>query len=245
MSHFPKIATVGLSGILVTFADKMDNAANRAALAFRAAVAAQGWPDVKETSMSLVSVYLVIDLVTVDIAAITDRIKALLDTSDWYAAPLPRGRSLWHVPTVYGTDLAPQLEEAAEAAGVDPDEAIRQISTTRVRVLTIGFAPGQPYLGELDPVWDIPRQQALTKSVPAGALVLAIRQLVVFTAPTPTGWRHVGQTAFETFRQTNAQPFALTPGDELVFPSIDTAEFERIKAKDLSGNGGAEREAIQ
>ncbi len=44
MSVFPKIATVGLSGILVTFADKMDNAANRAALSFRAAGDEQGWP---------------------------------------------------------------------------------------------------------------------------------------------------------------------------------------------------------
>lgn len=244
MSEFPKIATVGLSGILVTFADKMDNGANRAALSFRAAVDAHDWPEVKETTMSLISVYLVIDLVTEDIASITDRIATLLETSDWYAAPLPKGRTLWHIPTVYGTDLAPQLEEAAEVAGLDPDEAIRQLSTTQVRVLTIGFAPGQPYLGELGPVWNIPRQQALTKSVPAGALVVAIRQLVVFTSATPTGWRHVGQTAFQTFRQKDAHPFALTPGDELVFPSVSRQEYDRIVAQDASGNGGAEREAL-
>lgn len=244
MSEFPKIATVGLSGILVTFADKMDNGANRAALSFRAAVDAHDWPEVKETTMSLISVYLVIDLVTEDIASITDRIATLLETSDWYAAPLPKGRTLWHIPTVYGTDLAPQLEEAAEVAGLDPGEAIRQLSTTQVRVLTIGFAPGQPYLGELGPVWNIPRQQALTKSVPAGALVVAIRQLVVFTSATPTGWRHVGQTAFRTFRQKDAHPFALTPGDELVFPSVSREEYDRIVAQDASGNGGAEREAL-
>lgn len=244
MSDFPRIATVGLSGILVTFADRMDNNANCAALSFRAAVDAQKWPDVTETTMSLVSVYLVVDLVTVDISDITNRINSLLETSDWYAAPLPKGRTLWHIPTVYGTELAPQLEEAAEVAGLDPDEAIRQLSTTQVRVLTIGFAPGQPYLGELDPVWNIPRQQALTKSVPAGALVVAIRQLVVFTSATPTGWRHVGQTAFCTFRQNDAAPFALTPGDELIFPSIGHAEYERIVAQDTSGNGGAEREAL-
>lgn len=244
MSDFPKIATVGLSGILITFAGRMDTAANRAALSFRAAVDAQRWPEVKESTMSLVSVYLVIDLVAEDIDAMTDRITALLETSDWYAAPLPKGRTLWHIPTVYGTDLAPQLEEAAEIARLDPDEAIRQISTTQVRVLTIGFAPGQPYLGELDPVWNIPRQQALSKNVPAGALVLAIRQLVVFTSATPTGWRHVGQTAFRTFRQTDPRPFALTPGDELLFPSVSRAEYDRIRAQDMSGNGGAEREAL-
>lgn len=244
MTQYPCIRTVGLSGILVSFADAMNGPANRAALAFRAAVEAQNWPEVSETSMSLVSTYLVVDLVTTDTGDLTRRIETLLAAQDWYASPLPEGRTLWHVPTVYGTDLAPQLEEAASVAGLDPDEAIRQLSTARVRVLTIGFAPGQPYLGELDPVWDIPRQQGLTKSVPSGALVAAIRQLVVFTSATPTGWRHVGQTAFRTFRQDLEQPFALTPGDEMVFPPVDRRRLEEIIAKDTSGNGGAEREVL-
>jgi len=244
MSDFPVIRTMGLSGVLVTFAEAMAGPANRAALAFRAAVDAESLPEVRETSMSLVSVYVVADLVAVDAKTLIDKLSVLLDRQDWYAAPLPKGRTLWHIPTVYGTDMAPQLEEAAAVAGIDPDEAIRQLSTTRVRVLTIGFAPGQPYLGELDEVWNIPRQQGLTKSVPAGALVVAIRQLVVFTNATPTGWRHVGQTAFRTFRQNTAEPFALTPGDELIFPQVSRDELEEIKAKDTSGNGGAEREAI-
>ncbi len=244
MTDFPRIRTVGLSGVLVTFADAMNGPANRAALAFRAAVDAEDWPEVQETSMSLVSVYVVADLVTTDATVLVDRLSALVARQDWYAAALPEGRTLWHVPTVYGTDLAPQLEEAAAVAGLDPDEAIRQLSTTRVRVLTIGFAPGQPYLGELDEVWNIPRQQGLTKSVPSGALVVAIRQLVVFTNATPTGWRHVGQTAFRTFRQNTDQPFALTPGDELLFPQVDRHALQEIISRDSSGNGGAEREAI-
>ena len=147
MTDFPVVRTVGLSGVLVTFAEAMTGPANRAALAFRAVVDAEGLPEVRETSMSLVSVYVVADLVTVDTNALIDKLRVLLDQQDWYAAPLPKGRTLWHIPTVYGTDLAPQLEEAATVAGLDPDEAIRQLSTTRVRVLTIGFAPGQPYLG--------------------------------------------------------------------------------------------------
>ncbi|MGA9252332.1 MAG: carboxyltransferase domain-containing protein [Roseobacter sp.] len=244
MTDYPLVRTVGLSGVLVTFADAMTGPANRAALAFRAAVDAQGWPEVQETSMSLVSVYLVADLVTLDATALIDKLGDLLDRQDWYAAPLPSGRTLWHIPTVYGTDLAPQLEEAASVAGLDPDEAIRQLSTTRVRVLTIGFAPGQPYLGELDEVWNIPRQQGLTKSVPAGALVVAIRQLVIFTNATPTGWRHIGQTSFRTFRQNTAQPFALTPGDELVFPPVSREKLQDIMERDTSGNGGAEQETI-
>ncbi len=244
MTEWPQIRTVGLSGILVSFADKMSEPANRAALAFRAAVNAQDWPEVSETSTSLVSAFLQVDLATTPAEAMTERLSDLIAQQDWFDAALPQGRTLWHVPTVYGTDLGPQLEEAAQVAGVDPDTAIKQLSESRVRVLTIGFAPGQPYMGELSKTWNIPRQQGLTKSVPAGALVVAIRQLIVFTNDTPTGWRHIGQTAFQTFRPNAAHPFALSPGDELIFPAISHAELTNIQAKDTSGNGGATTQVL-
>ncbi|GFE48999.1 allophanate hydrolase [Roseobacter cerasinus] len=242
MSAPPTIARVGLTGLLVSFGSAMSEPANRAALAFRTAVEAEDWPEVSETMMSLVSVFVAVDLVTAPAEEIEARLREVLARQDWYAAELPSGRTLWHVPTVYGTDLAPQLEEAAEVAGLDPDEAIRQLSTARVRVLTLGFAPGQPYLGELPEVWNIPRQQGLTKSVPRGALVTAIRQLIIFTGPTPTGWRHVGQTAFRNFNQQAEVPFALSPGDELVFPAIDRAAFDKLSAP--NSYGAAEREVI-
>lgn len=244
MTEWPQIRTVGLSGILVTFAAAMSEPANRAALSFRATVEDKGWPEVTETSTSLVSTFLAVDLATTPVAAMKERLEELLESRNWFDAALPKGRTLWHIPTLYGTDLAPQLEEAAKVAGVDPDAAIKEISTSRVRVLTIGFAPGQPYMGELSKTWDIPRQTGLTKSVPPGALIIAIRQLIIFTNAAPTGWRHIGQTAFMNFRPDNTQPFSLSPGDELIFPAIDRTTFDRILSSDNQTNGGAESEVL-
>lgn len=242
MTDWPQIRTVGLSGILVTFAAAMNEPANRAALALRAAIDTQDWPEVTETSTSLVSTFLAVDLATTPVEAMKERLEDILKSRDWLAAPLPQGRTLWHVPTLYGTDLAPQLEEAAQVAGVDPDAAIKELSTSRVRVLTIGFAPGQPYMGELSETWNIPRQTGLTKSVPPGALIIAIKQLIIFTNAAPTGWRHIGQTAFKNFRPDQPNPFSLSPGDELVFPSIDRATFDTLSASDT--NGGASSEVL-
>ena len=244
MTDWPKIRTVGLSGVLVTFAGDMSEPANRAALALRAEVEAQGWENVTETSTSLVSTFLSVNLAVVSPHDIIGRLEDLLASRDWYAAPLPAGRKLWRIPTVYGTDLAPQLEEAAEAAGVDVDTAVRELSESRVRVLTLGFAPGQPFSGMLSETWNIPRQQDLTKEVPAGALVVAIRQLIVFTNASPTGWRHIGQTAFRNFRPESTHPIALSPGDELCFPAITADELMRIRATDSSGDGGAETQML-
>lgn len=240
MTDWPQIRTVGLSGILVTFAAAMNEPANRAALALRAAIDTQDWPEVTETSTSLVSTFLAVDLATTPVEAMKERLEDILKSRDWLAAPLPQGRTLWHVPTLYGTDLAPQLEEAAQVAGVDPDAAIKELSTSRVRVLTIGFAPGQPYMGELSETWNIPRQTGLTKSVPPGALIIAIKQLIIFTNAAPTGWRHIGQTAFKNFRPDQPNPFSLSPGDELVFPSIDRATFDKLGASDTNGDASSE-----
>lgn len=243
-AHFPVVRTVGTDGMLVTFADSLSEPSNRAALAFRAAVEAAGWPELRESSTSLASAYIRFDPLAVPHAEMTARLENLMAARDWYAAPMPGGRRLWRVPTVYGTDRAPQLDEAAEAAGLTRAEAIDDLGQTRVRVLTIGFAPGQPYLGPLGEHWDLPRLQELTPMVPAGALILAIRQFVLFAGPAPTGWRHVGQTAFRCFRPGHDTPIALRPGDEMLFEPVPLATFERIEADGAVGNGGAIVEEI-
>lgn len=239
--EWPRISTIGVDGFLVSFGAELSEPANRAALAFRAALEAASWDGVEETSTSLVSAYLRFDLAARSHVEIADLLQALLQEQDWFAAPLQGGRKLWRVPTVFGTDLAPQLEEAAAAAGMTAAEAVRYISETRVRVQTIGFAPGQPYLGQLSEAWDMPRQKALTKQVAKGALVVAIRQLAIFSVTTPTGWRHIGQTSFQLFRPTAAEPFVLRPGDEVLFQPETP---ERLVRMEDDPNGGATWEPL-
>ncbi len=241
---FPLLRTVGFDGLLVTFAQTMSEPSNRAALAFRGAVEAQQIDGVLETSASLASAFIRFDPLSLSHRDIEELLRAMLVSRDWYAASLPAGRRFWKVPTVYGSDLAPQLEDAALAAGLSPADAIDRLSQSRVRVLTIGFAPGQPYLGPLGPEFNIPRLKELTPMVPEGALVLAISQFVLFSGPTPTGWRHVGQTAFRCFRPDMEQSFALNPGDEMQFISVSREELEDIRTTCTDGSGGASCEEI-
>ena len=242
--NWPRIRTVGFDGMLVSFGDGLSEPANRAALAFRAAVEAAGWDGIEESATSLVSCFVRFDPLARGHDLVRADLSGLLAERDWYAADLPQGRRLWRIPAVWGTDLAPQLEEAATAAGLSVKDAIQSLSTSRVRVQTIGFAPGQPYLGELPACWDIPRQQALTARIPEGALAVAIRQFVLFSVATPTGWRHAGQTAIKLFRPESDMPFVLRPGDEVLFPAVSREEFENIRAAG-DPDGGAVSEVIQ
>ncbi|WP_050929676.1 5-oxoprolinase subunit B family protein [Aestuariivita boseongensis] len=238
---WPQIRTAGYDGFLVSFGDRLSEPANRAALAFRDAIEKAGWDGVEESSTSLVSAYLRFDPLHRDHATMRAGLEALLQDRDWFAADLPGGRRLWRVPTVFGGDAAPQLDEAARAAGLSAADAIASITSNPVRVQTIGFAPGMPYLGELPPAWDIPRQTTLTGQVPAGGLCVAIRQLVLFPVATPTGWRHIGQTAVRLFRPDAAEPFLLRPGDEVLFQPVETDALSSLQS---DPDGGATCEVI-
>lgn len=240
--QYPVIRTAGVTGMLISFDNKLSESANRAALAFRAAVVAEAWDGIEEVSTSLVSVSIRFDPLHLAHVMLQARLQRLLDSQNWFLADMPTGRRLWRIPTVFGTDLAPQLGEAAEVAGISEAEAITSLQQSRVRVQTIGFAPGQPYLGELPEVWDIPRQAELTKRIPEGALAVAIRQLVLFSASTPTGWRHVGQTAIKLFQPQAQDPFVLRAGDEILFHAVTPEELKNLRHDPM---GGATQEAIQ
>ncbi len=240
-SSRPKIDPLGIDGLRICFGATLSEPANRAALAFRRAVEARALPGVEECATSLTSVHLRFDLRQTDHAQLRAALEALLAERDWSQAPLPQGRKLWRVPAAFGGALGPQLDDAADCAGLSPENAIAMLCAKPLRVQTIGFAPGQPYLGQLPPAWDIPRQTGLTPRVPEGALVVAIRQVVLFPIPTPTGWRHVGQTALRLFRPDQPEPFLLRPGDEVLFERVEADTLARLRD---DADGGAQSERL-
>ena len=237
---YPRIVPVGLNGFLVQFSGGLNEASNRAALAFKAAIDQQAWHGIEETSSTLASSFLRFDTAALTHSQMRAQLAELLGQHDWYQAALPQGRRLFVIPCAFDTGNGPQLSQTAELAGMDRATAIQSLTAAPLRVMAIGYAPGQPYAGELPPAWDIPRMEHVNPKVPGGALVVAIRQVIIFAADNPTGWRHIGQTAFQCFRpQQSDNPFALRPGDELQFQSVSAEQLFNLKSQDHSGDGGA------
>ncbi|MBT8414728.1 MAG: allophanate hydrolase subunit 1 [Boseongicola sp.] len=232
--------------MLVTFSDVLTDGANGAALAFRAAVEDLDLKGVSETSTSLTSAFVTFDPLVLEREALRRTLSELVEDRDWLTAKLPGNRVRWIIPSLFGGDVTgPQLEEAARLADVSAEDAILELCAKPLRVMTLGFAPGQPYLGSLPENWAIPRQTGLTKRVPVGAITVAIRQIVLFSTSTPTGWRQVGICGFKAFRREAEQPFALRPGDEIQFQPVLEQEYDDIQARDQSGDGGATHEILE
>ncbi|CUH39661.1 Sporulation inhibitor KipI [Jannaschia seosinensis] len=237
---FPQIEPLGEAALLVRFAPRLDDAANRACVAFRAALEAEPVAGVEETASSLGSVLVRF----APGAEVGEALRDRLGARDWSAVP-PPPRRWWRIPCSYGGEDGPQLEEAARMAGMDVADAVAALSSVRVRILALGFAPGMPYLGILPDVWNLPRQTGLTPKVPEGALVVAVRQLVLFGTSAPTGWRQVGLTAFGCFRPGRDRPIALSPGDEVTFPAVSPAALREGAEADDQGHGGATWERLE
>ena len=234
------IADQGVDGVVVRFNDRLTEPANRAALALSAALSKGVIPGVAEASSALASVYARFDG---DVATGRAALERLLQEEDFLAADLPHGRRHLRIPASFGGRDGPALEALAGEIGLTPEAAIDDLTRSPLRVLAIGFAPGQPYLGELPETWNIPRLPDLV-DVPKGALVVAIRQVVLFANPSPTGWRPVGMTGFACFRPDSERPFALAPGDEITFLPVTPEELANICAADRTGDGGAMFEPI-
>ncbi len=231
----PEFRPLGVDGVLIRFARVLSEDANQRMLAFRDLVTQADLPGVTVIASALTSLRVGFDPNLTDRAHITTALRALLDRPHGTDA-MPR--RLWRIPTAFGPDHAPQLEEAATLAGLTTTQAIAEIEAQTLHVLAIGFAPGQPFLGMLPEHWNLPRQAELTPHMPSGALVAAVRQLIIFCADAPTGWRHIGQTAFQVYRPDAADPFAFTAGDAVQFCAVSDTEFRHLKSG-ANPDGGA------
>ena len=234
----PTLLPLGPDGLLIRFANSLSEPANRAALAFREAVTEALPTGVSETATSLTSVFVRFRPDDTKREALEDVLRDRLAGTDWYGAPLPQGRKRWLLPTSFSGSDGPALEEAASLAGVSGDTAIEEICATPLRVLALGFAPGQPYLGFLPDHWDIPRQSDVTPQVPRGAVVVAVRQVIPFANPSPTGWRQIGRTAFRCYDPTQEPALPLNPGDEVGFLPVSPSDLAKAESAPFGGATG-------
>lgn len=223
----PEILPLGLDAVVVRFATRFSDPANRAALALARALEAAPLPGQAEVAPALASVLLRFERQATSRAALTEALRARL------AHPAPEATHparRWIVPACFGGPAGAQLAEAAELANRTESALISELCATELRVLALGFAPGQPYLGPLPENWEMPRLKTLTPRVEAGTITTAIRQIVLFAAPSPTGWRALGRCALRPFAPEASEPFLLRAGDALRFTPASSEEIAALTA---------------
>jgi len=131
---------------------------------------------------------------------------------------------LVEIPACYD---GPDLARVARLAGLSVEEAVARHVAPDYRVHCLGFAPGFPYLGGLDPSLATPRLATPRTSVPAGSIAIGGEHTGIYSTPSPGGWNLIGRTdatLFDPSADSLAAMFLLRAGDRVRFvPASDGA----------------------
>jgi len=120
----------------------------------------------------------------------------------------------------------PDLERVAQAHDLSPEELCRLHSEPIYKVYLLGFSPGFPYLGDLNPRLHTPRLSSPRPRVPAGSIGIGGEHTGIYTVEGPGGWNIIGHTNEKVFdpdrrnRGEDEAMFLLKQGDRVKFVPI-------------------------
>jgi KipI family sensor histidine kinase inhibitor len=227
MARLPKplgVVPLGDLAAYIEFSRTLDLEVNSVAQRLAAAIVARGVPWIRDVVPALGGVALHFDPSyegDVPLAA-AELVELCMKKGLPKAANV--GREV-EVPVCYDLEFALDLAELSEKLKMPAAEIIRRHADGEYRVLMVGFAPGHPYIGGLDPKLAVPRRATPRPLVPAGSVAIANQQTAVYPYAIAGGWNIVGRTPLIAFDAARAEPSLFAPGDRVSFRAIERREF--------------------
>jgi len=216
LTAFPRVLPVGGSALTVEVGDTIDPAVSARVRALDASLEREPIPGVLEAVPSYRSLLVVYDPRAAAFAGLAESLLARLAVP---GLPAPEGR-LQTVPTVYGGEDGPDLEDVAGRLGIAAGDVIALHTAGEWTALMLGFAPGFAYLGLLPPSLETPRRSTPRVRVPAGSVAVAGRQTAIYSVASPGGWNLIGRTSLRMFDPFSASPALILPGDRVRFSAV-------------------------
>lgn len=235
-----RILAQGEGGIVVELGDTIDDQVNARVHALAAAVRARLGASGLEVVPSYRSLLVLHDPVRTPRAGLVRRLRALAGSLGDAPVTVP-GRVV-RLPVCYGGPLGPDLDEVAALTGMTAGAVVALHAAPIYRVHLLGFTPGFPYLGGLDPALNVPRLEVPRSRIPGGSVAIGGGQTGVYPVESPGGWRLVGRTPLRLFDPRRPRPFLLAAGDGLRFVPIDREAFEAAARRVEAGDGTLELE---
>jgi len=227
-----RVFPLGDSAVLAEFGTKLDLDVNARLQQLAQALRAKDVPWIGDIVPALGSLALHIDHARAPAALdpVADAARLLEECLRGLRARRTRA-SLLEVPVCYDAEFAPDLQEVAALVKLPAVELVRRHAGPEHRVLMMGFAPGQPYIGGLDARLAVPRRATPRTRVPAGSIAIANAQTAVYPFEISGGWNVIGRTPLRVFDVTREPAALFAPGMLVRFVAITRAEFEQRRAQ--------------
>ena len=227
------VVPLGDTAALVDFADQLDPVVNAGIQRLADSIRRRKLPWIRDVVPAIASLAVHIDIGLTDESNTVDMVRKLVDACLGDKAQPDRApRPPIVVPMCYDGSFGMDLQDIAERSGLSKDEVVRRHLGSDFRVLMVGFVPGHPYLGGLDPKLAVPRRSVPRVRVPAGSVAIANAQCVVYPYEIPGGWNVVGRTPLRLFDAARERPSLFEPADAVRFERIDRPQFDRIAQRE-------------
>ncbi|GAB1428879.1 5-oxoprolinase subunit PxpB [Aminivibrio sp.] len=235
ISHeYPRILTAGDGCVVAEFGDSIDMGINSRVAALGQAVRKLAFPGLLDTVPTYRSLAVYFDPEVTDVDRLYKRMETLCREGGEEAAETVRRVIL--IPTLYGGDRGPDLEDVAGLLELSAEEVIKRHSSRDCYCYMLGFTPGFSYLGGMDPSLEVPRLKNPREIIPAGSVAIGGKQTGIYSIPSPGGWRLIGTTPMRMFDARRDPAIFLEAGMWVRFRPIEREEFARIDAESEAGS---------
>ena len=151
-----------------------------------------------------------------------------INSVDFTNLNLGKDNKKWVIPICYefGKDLINMSKELK----LDKEEIINIHLKSIFFIYMIGFVPGHPFMGDLDPKLFLNRLKTPRVKVPSGSVGIVEKFCNIYPYESPGGWNIIGKTPIKLFNnRDSSKPCLFSPGDTVKFKSISKKEFENFK----------------
>ena len=136
-----------------------------------------------------------------------------------------RGTTVKEIPVRYDGE---DLEAIAKGPALTVEKVCALHCAPVYKVYMLGFSPGFPYLGDLDPRLHTPRLASPRARVRAGSVAIGGEHTGIYTIDSPGGWNIIGHAPLKIFDPSRGEPngpdeamFWLKPGDRVKFVRVN------------------------
>lgn len=165
------------------------------------------------------------DALTIGYDDLVKELKLLEDKLEDISLPEPE---IIEIPTVYGGEYGPDIENVAKHNGITVDEIIKIHSSKEYLIYMLGFTPGFPYLGGMDKRIATPRLKSPRTKINKGSVGIAGKQTGIYPIDSPGGWQLIGRTPLKLYEPNREVPILLKAGNYIKFVPITEEQYKTI-----------------